>query len=105
MGEMTDTFKALKKSLDKPVICWCLRLGAFLAFGKVCFCCFWLQVRFYYHKWLSRVNSLRYLESPGGKQRLKNTQIVRKIANNLIQRVRLKGRPGRRASELGAPPR
>lgn len=40
------------------------------------------------------------MESPGGKQRLKNTQIVRKLANNLINRVRLKGR---RRSDFGGP--
>ncbi|OQV26013.1 Neuropathy target esterase [Hypsibius exemplaris] len=50
------------------------------------------KVRFYYNKWLHRVNALRYGDSPGGKQRLKSRQIVEKIAKNLLNKVRLKDR-------------
>ncbi|XP_055349983.1 patatin-like phospholipase domain-containing protein 7 isoform X2 [Paramacrobiotus metropolitanus] len=61
------------------------------------------KVRFYYNKVLHRVNSWRYADSPGGKQRLKTRQIVRKFADNLLNRVKLKGRFRRRGSESSAP--
>ena len=60
------------------------------------------KVRFYYNKWLTRVNSLRYGDSPSGKQRLKSRQIVEKIAKNLLGRVRIKDR-FRRRSDGNAP--